>query len=249
VSTAEVLLDLAPDRLAAVHWLAADGRFSMAATLAAGRASTDGTPESVLASRPDLVFIDPFTRAETQVLLQHVGVPVLRTGNCSSLDDVRDNLRCIGYGMGLDAGVERLVQQMDARLEAVRAKAQDRAGWRLLSLDGALHSYGRGSLFDDLVRTVGAVNLAALHGVGPFRRLAAEEVLSWRPDAIVVGAAPEALDAELIRMRQDPALRLLPCVQAGRVACIPPALLASTSHHVAGAAEAIAHAVDGWGRP
>lgn len=249
VLSAEVLLELAPARLVAVHFLATDARYSLAVVKARGYLLTDGNPEGLLALQPDLVCTDPFTRAETQVLLRQLDVPVLRLPACGCLEDVRDNLRRIGYGMGLDAEVEDLVQQMDARLKAVRSKAADRSRWRLLALDGALHTYGRGSLFDDLVRTTGAVNLAAAHDVGPFRRLDSEAVLSWQPDAIVVGAVPEARADELVRMRQHPALRLLACVRAGRIVCVPPALLVSTSHHVAGAAETIASTLDDWGRP
>jgi iron complex transport system substrate-binding protein len=249
VLSAEVLLELVPDRLVAVHFLAADQHYSTAAARARDCPRTDGSPESILSFRPDLVLTDPFTRAETQVLLQRAGVAVVRAGPCTSLADVRDNLRRIGYAMGLDDRAEDLVTSMDAQLAAVRAGSAQRAAWHLLNLDGLLNSYGRGSLFDDLVGAVGAVNVAGQHGVGPFRRLEAEEVLGWRPDALVVGAEPEQLPRELERLRQHPALRVLPCVQQGRIICVAPALLASTSHHAAGAAVAMARMLDAWGRP
>ncbi len=250
VFSAEVLLELAPDRLVGVHSLAGDARFSGAAEAAVrlGR-PTDGTAEHVLFLRPDLVITDPFTAAETQALLERAGVPILRMGSTSSLDDVRDNLRRIGHGTGLDAAAARLIETMDARLHGLGAGAADRGRWGLLCIDGALHTYGRGSLFDAVVSAIGARNVAAERGAPAFRKLDAEAVLGWRPDALVMGVMPGEEAAEMARLRQDPVLSVLPCVRAGRVAFVPHAGLAATSHLVAGFAERLAGILDGWGPP
>lgn len=246
VLTAEVLLRLAPARVTAVHRLAADPRFSAAAEAAKAFGHfTEALPEELLAWRPDLVLTDPFTRAETQVLLHRASVPVLRTGPCSSLPELRDNLRRIGYSMALDAEVEQLIEAMDAALTRVGDRDKAAGPWRLLCLNGLLEAYGQGSLFDALATSVGAINVAAHHGVGPFRRLSDEEVLSWRPDGLVVAVDPGAGEPEWLR--QHPALRLLPCVQQGRVARVPRALLATTSHHLADAAAFLAATLDAWG--
>jgi ABC-type hemin transport system substrate-binding protein len=120
-----------------------------------------------------------------------------------------------------------------------------------LCLDGALHTHGRPSLFDALVRAAGATNLAADRGVGPFRKLDVEAVMSWRPDVLVVAepAAPPGSDVVPLWLRQFEGISLLPCVQQGRVLRVPAALLGTTSHHLVEAAHALQHQLLQWQRP
>ncbi|MBL9079258.1 MAG: ABC transporter substrate-binding protein [Planctomycetes bacterium] len=246
----EVLLELAPrERLAAVHELAANPRFALTAAAVHGLPTCAAAPERLLAARPDLVIVDAFTRAETLALLRHAEVPVVRTADAASFADVAANVRRIGRVCHLDDAAERLVARMEQGLAAVRAEANAFADWRVLSLDGALHSYGRGSLPDAVLAAAGVQNLAAAHGVGAFRRLDAETVLAWRPDAIVVEAPADAEQHAGEWLRQHPGLRLLPCVQQGRIVAIPGPLLSTTSHHVVGAAEFVQATLRRWGRP
>lgn len=250
VHSAEVLLEISPrERVAAVHVLAADPRYSAAVEQARGLELVGAEPEQLLAGHPELVFTDPFTRAETRQLLQSCGVRVVQTPDIASLDDVACSIRAIGTAAGLADAADALVARMRSREAELRAGAPARASWRLLTIDGGYHAFGSGSLVDELIRIAGARNLAAEHGVRAFRRLDAEELLGWDPDALVVSGAPGKEAEELAWMRQDPALALLRCVQQGRVVCIPGALLSSTSHHALEAAACLGRALDQWGRP
>ena len=250
VHSTEVLLEIAPrERLAAVHVLAADGRYSAAVEQARGLALVGAEPEQLVAAHPDLVFTDPFTRAETQQLLQSCGIRVVRTPDIASLDDVEHSIRAIGAAAGLAVEAAALVARMRDREALLRTAAPARSSWRLLTIDGGYHAFGTGSLVDELLRLAGARNLAAEHGVRAFRRLDAEEVLGWDPDALVVSGDVGSEANELAWMRQDPALARLRCVQQGRVVCVPGALLSSTSHHALEAAALVGRTLDQWGRP
>jgi len=250
VLSAEVLLAIAPrERIAGVHYLAADSRYSMVAKSVAGVPLVGAEPEQLLAVRPDLVLVDAFTRAETHRLLQAAGVPVVRTQAFSNFGDVADNIRLIGWVTGLDAAAEQLVVDLRARVAALAKEAPAVQGWHVLTLDGALDTCGRGSLVDTVVRAAGAVNVAADHDVGPFRKLDIESVLAWRPDALLVGVVAGEEDSTRARLQQDRGLRLLPCVQRQRIVFVPAALLASTSHLVAGASEQLQAQLRAWGRP
>ncbi|MBX3462661.1 MAG: ABC transporter substrate-binding protein [Planctomycetes bacterium] len=245
----EVLLEIAPrERIAAVHELAADRRYSLVVAATEGLPRVGAAPEQLLAARPDLVIVDAFTRAETLALLRQAGVPVVRTRDAGSFEAIAGNVRAIGRVCHLEAPAEQLVGRLEASLRAIRTTAAEFAHWRLCGLDGALHTYGRGSLLDAVLTAAGARNLAAEHGAGAFRRVDAETVLAWRPDAIVVAAAaPGERDGEWLR--QHPALRLLPCVQRGRLVAIPGPQLSTTSHHLAAAAAFVQATLRAWGRP
>lgn len=246
----EVLLEIAPRaRIAAVHELAADPRYSLVVDRVEGLPRVAAAPEQLLAARPDLVIVDAFTRAETVALLRQVGVPVVRTADASSFDDIAANVRRIGRVCHLDHEADAVVERMFAALHEVRAGAADAGGWHLCSLDGALHTYGRGSLFDAVVAAAGASNVAAEHGVGPFRRLDAEAVLAWRPDAIVLSAPLDPAAGVGDWLHQHPGLRLLPCVQSGRLVTVPGPLLGTTSHHLVRAAAHVQQVLRQWGHP
>lgn len=246
----EVLLEIAPrERIAAVHELAADPRYSLVVDAVRGLPLVGAAPERLLAAHPDLVIVDAFTRAETLALLRQAGVPVVRTDDAASFADVAANVRRIGRVCHLDTEADAVVGRMDAALAGVRAAAPAYADWRVCSLDGALHTCGRGSLLDAVFAVAGVHRLAAEHGVGPFRRLDAETVLAWRPDAIVVAAPADAEPRAGDWLRQHPGLRLLPCVQQDRVVAIPGPLLATTSHHLVGVAEFLQATLRRWGRP
>ncbi len=249
VLSAEVLLAIAPrERIAAVVDTAVDARWSMAAAAAEGVPRVGAGPEQLLTARPDLVICDPFTLPETLALLGSAGVPVVVTGDPASFDDIAANVRRIGAWCHLQAPAERLVATMYERLHALAERAGDAAPFTVMCLDGALHTHGRGSLFDALVVAAGATNAAAARGVGPFRKLDVEAVMSWRPDAIVVGANDGAT-AVPEWLAGFPGVNRLPCVRDARVVRIPSPLLASTSHHLVEAAHQLQQQLVAWRRP
>lgn len=250
VFAAEVLLDLLPrERLAGVHFLAADPRYSLVAERVGDLPLIAAEPEALLAVQPDLVVIDAFTKPETAALLAASGVRLLRPPQAHDFADIWSNIRLLGKTCGRAARAEELIAAAELRLASLQTTAAQRSAWRLLSLDGALHTYGRGSLFDAVVAAAGARNLAAEQGVGPFRRLDAESVLVMPADAIVLGAGGGDLARERQWIEQHPGLRLLTCVQRDRLLFVPGPLLASTSHHLVATAELVARELDRWGTP
>jgi iron complex transport system substrate-binding protein len=250
VLAAEILFEIAPrQRIVGVHRLAADPRYSPIAGTLGELATLGAEAEELLAVRPDLVITDAFTKAETQALLEAAGVPLLRTAVPASFDDIAANVRRIARVCHVEAAGDRLVAEMNGRLQRLREQGRDLGAWRICSLDGAMHSHGRGSLFDALVAVVGATNLAAARGVGPFWQLDVETLLVWRPDALVIAAVPGEEAEERKWLHEHPGLRLLPCVQRDRIAFVPAALLGSTSPHLAGAAEWLQRTLRAWGRP
>jgi ABC-type Fe3+-hydroxamate transport system substrate-binding protein len=182
-------------------------------------------------------------------LLTAANVPVVRTRDPHSFEDIEANLRLLGRVTHLDAEVERIIAATTMKLEAVREAGKDLHEWRVLSLDGALHTLGEGSLFDVMTRTAGARNLAAERGVGAFRKLDIEEVLAWRPDALVLSGEPPADGGLPEWVLQYPGLALLPCVAAGRIIYVPGRLLITTSHRLVESSAFVQQQLIEWGKP
>ena len=105
------------------------------------------------------------------------------------------------------------------------------------------------STFDSLLDYVGAQNVAADAGLTGAHPLSVERLLLLDPDALVVGVPPGEEAAVREQLAQMPGLGALRALQQDRLVCVPSALLLSTSHHIAGAAEHIAATLDRWERP
>jgi iron complex transport system substrate-binding protein len=176
------------------------------------------TVEAVLLATPDLVISPMSAPAEQVGLLRHAGVPVYRLFTMfATLDDIEAHIRLFGYLTGEDARATAELTRFRQSID--RATARRPASMRpprVLGL-GGVYSYGRKTLFTDILRRLGAVNVAAAHGLIGYDRISPEQIVDWNPDWIVAGAAPghEAdVRAELLR---QPAIAATQAAATGRV--------------------------------
>lgn len=248
VLAAETLLAIAPrERIAAVHRFAADPGYSLVAGQVGELPLVGAEPEELMSARPDLVIVDAFTKPETLAILASAEVPVLRTATPQSFADVAANLRAIGSACHLEAAAEDLVRRMQQRLAELEVRGRELDGWRILRLDGAFYTYGRGSLFDAVVNAAGARNLAAEHGAGPFRKLTLESTLAMRPEVLVIDTVSGSTDSERAWIEQTAGLGLVPAVQNDRIVFVAKALFGTTSHRLVDTVEYLQDALLSWG--
>jgi iron complex transport system substrate-binding protein len=163
--------------------------------------------ERVLRARPDLVLTADTATSDIPGLLRAAGVPVYRIyTRFETLQSIEDHIRLIGYLTGEDA---RAGEQLAAfRRSVQRAAARKPAGAappRVLAI-GASYSPGSDTLFDDMIRVLGAENVAAVHGMKGYGRLNDEFLVRWDPDWIVAGADAGQLDAERARLLAMPSI-------------------------------------------
>lgn len=246
----EVLLEILPrGRLAAVHSLAADPRFSLVAADVSGLPLAGAEPEQVIAAAPDLVILDAFTRPETKALLQWAGIPILCPPEPRSFADIAANIRCVGRACHVEATAEALVERMEARLRELARRGAELRSFRICSLDGALHTQGRGSTIDAMLAAAGASNLAAERGAGPYRKLTVETILAWQPDGLLIAdQRGDVAPGAPAWLAQVPGLELLECAAKGRLAFVPGPMLATTSHRLVDAASRVQEQMLRWGR-
>ncbi len=240
VATDEILLALvAPERLVALSQLADDARYSYCADRAqtvAGRCG--GSAEAILQLRPDLIFVASYSRAELVELLSAGGAPVYRLTKFGGLADIKANICAIGEAVGETAAAEALVAAMDRRFAALGERARQRGRpLRMMSFGGSHFTAGTETTFDDLVRAVGGVNVAAEHGVVGFRQISSEQLLAWRPDVIVISAESGKEDAVRQQWLADPAVAAAIGWNPRRLVVVESRALTTVSQHLADAAE------------
>ncbi len=233
------------DRIAAVSKLATDPKYSQVTNeaRALGRMVTDAL-EHIVSFAPDLVLVASYSSAELVAQLEGARVPIVRLDDFDSHAAIRDNIRLVGALLGEDAAAERVVADMDARIERARARIpQGAAAPRVVSFEFGVVLGGK-TTFDDAVRLAGGRNLPGEHGLDKWPSVSAEVVASWDPDVLVIGAEP-GLEAASIRafLEKNPALATTRAGRAGRVVAIPLPLMTTVSHHFAQFVEAMVEGI------
>lgn len=236
LGTDEILLAICPtERVVALSHLAEDEDYSNVveeARRVPGR-TTQG-PEQVLQFKPDLIFVASYSRAEAVDLLKASQAPVFRFANFNSIADVKSNIRTVGYATGTEAEAETLIRRMEEELAAVRARIPKNAAApaRVMSYDQPGYTAGTNTLFDDVVRAAGAVNVGAEQGIKSFAKINSEKILEWAPDFLVTSANRGKEKLALTRLLEDPAVAASNAGRAGRIIVIDNRHFLTVSHHI-----------------
>ncbi len=251
LGTDEILLAICPaERVVALSDLAEDENYSNAVEEARRipNRTTKG-PEQILQFEPDLIFVASYSRAETVELLKASKAPVFRFANFNSIDDIKSNIRTVGYATGTDDAAEKLVWKMNADLAAVRARIPKSASpLRVMSYDQPGYTAGSNTLFDDVVRAAGAVNICAEQGIKGFARVSSEKILEWQPDFLVTSANRGKEKSVRDRLLEDPAVANSKAARAGRIIVIDNRHFLTVSQHVVGFVEDLANGLYGNGK-
>jgi len=248
LGTDEILLAICPpERVVALSNMAEDGDYSNAvedARRIPGRA-TEG-PEQILQFNPDLIFVASYSRAETVELLKASNAPVFRFANFDSIADIKSNIRTVGYATGTDAAAEQLIRRMDDDLAAVRARIpKSESPLRVMSYDRLGYTAGSNTIFDDVVRAAGAVNVSAEQGIKGFAKINSEKIVEWQPDFLITGANRGKEKLVQDRLLEDPAVATSKAARAGRIIVIDSRHFLTVSHHVVRFVEDVANGIYG----
>jgi len=248
LGTDEILLAVCPpERVVALSNLAEDGDYSNAVEEARripGR-TTEG-PEEILQFNPDLIFVASYSRAETVELLKASKAPVFRFANFDSIADIKSNIRTVGYATGTDTEAEKLIRRMDEDLAAVRARIpKSESPMRVMSYDRLGYTAGSNTIFDDVVRAAGAVNVSAEQGIKGFTKINSEKIVEWQPDFLIMGANRGKEKLAQDRLLEDPAVATSKAARAGRIIVIDSRHFLTVSHHVVRFVEDVANGIYG----
>ncbi len=220
----QLLVLLAPERIAALSTLSRDPALSFVAGRAAALPQVRADAEAVLRLKPDLVLAGRYGAQATLALLEARGLHVLRLEQPRSFDEIRVQIRELAAALGVSDRGEALVAGMDAQLaalprpaRAVRALLWQPRGW----------TSGPGTLGDAVLHAAGLANAGAGGQVG------IEALLTHPPDLLVTATAP-SYPSLATSMLRHPALAGLPRRE------VPPAVLICGGPFTARAAELLA---------
>jgi iron complex transport system substrate-binding protein len=176
---------LPPDQITSVTWLSRDPSSSIMARAAAKVPVNHGAAEEVLRDRPDLVIAGAFSTPATRQLIKKVGIPLIELTPASNFDDVRGQTRQVAAAVGARAQGEVLIARMDAILRRLAAEAAP--SLRVAAWDGGGFGAEPGSMYDAILRTAGARNVAAELTGSASQAPGVEMLLATAPALLVEG--------------------------------------------------------------
>jgi iron complex transport system substrate-binding protein len=164
-------------------------------------------PERVLLSDPDLVFTPAEMRSDVPGLLRAAGLPVYRIHTMfPTLASIEAHIRLVGYLTGEDARADAEARRFaESIARAAARRPADLRRPRVMGFGGS-YSYGAETLFHDILRVLGAENVAATHGFAGYDRVSDEHIVRWDPEWIVAGADRGQADRVRQRLLASPAI-------------------------------------------
>lgn len=229
----------ASDRLVGVSSAALDGRYSNVADRVRSRSlPTVKNVEQVVELRPDIAFVASYSAAEQVELLRSTGIAVFRLSNFDRIAGIISNIRAVGYAVGEDRCAADLVGRMKERLDEIALEAASHSSRpRVMLYDPSGYTAGSNTLVDEMLRRVGARNVAAEHGIQGSTRISAEAVTLWQPDFLIAGAARGEFEQVRQSLLADPALARSPAGRSGRIIMIDDRFLLCVSQYIVPAME------------
>ena len=198
--TDQLLVLLAPEKIAALSQLSQDPALSFVATEARKYPQVRASAEAVLALRPDIVLAARYGAQTTLALLERHGVAVIRLDLPEDFPGIARLTREAAAALGVPDRAVPLLAAMDATLATARppAHAMIAIGWEPRG-----YTAGPDSLMGAVIRAAGLTNGAA------GQRLGTEALLRHRPDLLIVPDTP-SFPSLATEMLDGPALRGIP---------------------------------------
>ncbi len=175
--------------------------------------------EVILRLKPDLVLASNRSNGDLIHLIQSAGIPVFRVHTLvTTLDQVAENISLIGYVTGCDEAAAAERARFTREIEAIRTqcRAHEKPP-RVFGVSMVGYTYGDQTLFHDVVRLVGGVNIGAENGLRTYQKVGRETILRWNPEWIFTWSDPGQGAQELQNWLVDPVVGATEAAQKQQV--------------------------------
>jgi iron complex transport system substrate-binding protein len=228
-------------QLVGVSSVALDDRYSnVASQVRSLSLPTINTVEQTVELRPDLVFVASYSAAEQVELPRSTGIAVFRLNDFDHVSGIIGNIRAVGFAVGEDQCAANLASRIEKRLAEIASEAARHSSRpRAMLYDPSGYTAGTNTLIDEMLRRVGARNVAAEHGIRGSTRISAEAVALWQPDFIIAGAAHGEFDQVKQALLSDPSIARSPAGRPERIIVVNDRFLLCVSQYIVPAMEAM----------
>ena len=239
VMSDEILLALVPERLIGLSVVADSESSNIVEEAKVIPTRVDANSERILMLNPDLVLIGSH-HANVARQFVSLGIPLFHIQGFESFEWVRTLIRMMGTSAGAPERAERLIAEMNARIEDVSRRVAGLPRPRVLLYSESGWVQGGKTTIDDAIRAAGGINLAAEMGIVGGGKIPQERVIMADPDVILLRYSRTWESGFRQALLRDPAFRDVKALRNQRVYSIPARLLVTSSHHIAKTVETIA---------
>ncbi|HKJ51249.1 MAG TPA: ABC transporter substrate-binding protein [Gammaproteobacteria bacterium] len=185
--TDQLLLLLADrEQIASLSVWAADPDMSYMIDSVGDIPLNNASVEEVIAYRPDLVIASQFAAWNSARFLRRLGYEVRQIPPVKSIDDIYDLLARVGAWIGHPGRAERIIGEMQQKLDQIERRYRDRPRKTVLVYSPNGFTVGADTLENDIFTHAGYRNLAAEMGIEGFRPIALETLLAADPDVLQI---------------------------------------------------------------
>jgi iron complex transport system substrate-binding protein len=208
-----------PERVVAVSETAYRDSFSNVAQFVKQYHPTIATdPERVLRLDPDLLMVADSSRVDFCALIRDAHIPIHRVfTSFTSLNQIAETIRLTGYLTGEDQSAAQQVAQFWAEIERAKARRPANAKPPRVLGVGGNSTYGSDTIFDDIVRTLGGINVGAEAGLKGYANVSGEQIIRWDPEWVFAGAERGKTRQVLAKLQADPAMSLTQAARNGHI--------------------------------
>lgn len=208
-----------------------------------------GDAERVLRQNPDLILVAGSSRSDFTGLIRTSSIPVFRVfDDFTTLEQIEEYTRLVGYLTGEDARAASVAQRFHDEVQAAAAlRSPNPRAPRVLGCSGPF-GYGAGTLMDDVLKKIGAVNVAAQNGMTGYDAVNAEQIARWNPDWIVTSSPAGQTESTRKRLLADPGIALTAAGRTGQILILEDRVFMPMSPFASTRVRAIADAIH-QGRP
>lgn len=205
--------------------------------------------ERMIELEPDIVIAADWLKSEIRAQLEDAGVNVYIYKTPLTYEEVQALIRELAKLLEEEKRGEKIIKNMDKRLESLQEKIKKlkKNSPKVLEYSHYEGTNGRGSIFDDMLKKIYAVNLAAELGIGRFAKISKEVVIEMNPDVILVpvwNSSDNSENQEFIKfIKNDKSYENLNAVQNNKVYTIPGKYIYIYSHYIVEGIEDMAKSI------
>ncbi len=201
-----LMMLVAPDRIAAVSYLAQQPESSVMAGFAASLPITYGGGEDVIMLQPDLVLAGTYSTRATVNMLRKLKYNVAVLEPARTLSDIEKNIAIIARLVGEVEKGSQLIKQVREKLsDKPSTKNSDTPTAALVYANS--YTSGTGTLANQIVTKGGFKNLGQRLGLSGTARISLESLLVEKPEAIILGRTGFGKKDMAHQVFQHPALK------------------------------------------
>lgn len=165
-----------------VSFVAADKALSLHADRIGNIPLLRGTPEEIILHKPDRVLMGQGQNMPLQAWLKARNIPVTTLGIANSIADAQQQLREISAVWGREADAEAIIAAQENALKSAKFFRP----LRVAVYYARGFSDAGGTLFDEIIRRLGGVNIGAEDGGQGMRYLSLESLVALKPDLLLI---------------------------------------------------------------